>query len=115
MVCITLFEAISELQKKRLHQSHILRCLARMDEHVDNFCKQRAECLHYTFVQDMVSGRHLHTGEVSIPHRSYCNGAEISKFSEILGELSMRKQCVPGSFFSAHSQEPGYKDSMYSD
>ena len=32
---------------------------------------------------------------------------EISKFPEILGELSMRKQCVPGSFFSAHAQEPG--------
>ena len=66
MVCITLFEAISELQKKRLHQSHILHCLARMDEHVDNFCKRRAECLHYTFVQDVVSGRHLHTGEFNI-------------------------------------------------
>ena len=32
---------------------------------------------------------------------------EISKFPEILGELSMRKQCVPGSFFSAHAREPG--------
>ena len=32
-----------------------------------------------------------------------CNRAdfmEISKFPEILGELSMHKQCVPGSFFS---------------
>ena len=28
---------------------------------------------------------------------------EISKFPEILGELSMRKQCVPGSFFSTES------------
>ena len=27
---------------------------------------------------------------------------EISKF-----QLSMRKQCVPGSFFSTHAQEPG--------
>ena len=32
---------------------------------------------------------------------------EISKFLEILGELSMREQCVPGSIFSAHAQEPG--------
>ena len=32
---------------------------------------------------------------------------EISKFPEILGELSIRKQCVPGSFFSAHALEPG--------
>ena len=31
------------------------------------------------------------------------------KFPEILGELSMREQCVPGSFFSAHAQEPGNK------
>ena len=31
---------------------------------------------------------------------------KISKFPEILGKLSMRKQCVPGSFFSAHAQEP---------
>ena len=32
---------------------------------------------------------------------------EISKFPEILGELSMHKLCVPGSFFSAHVLEPG--------
>ena len=32
---------------------------------------------------------------------------KISKFQEILGELSMRKQCVPGSFLSAHALEPG--------
>ena len=50
-----------------------------------------------------------------VSHRSYCNGAEISKFSEILEELSMHKQCVPGSFLSTYSQEPGYEDSMYSD
>ena len=49
-------------------------------------------------------------GEVGIPCRGWCNGAdftEISKFPEILGELSMRKQCVPGSFLSAHALEPG--------
>ena len=32
---------------------------------------------------------------------------KISKFPEILGELSMRKQCLPGSFSSAHALEPG--------
>ena len=32
---------------------------------------------------------------------------EISKFLEILGKLSMRKQCVPGSFLPAHAREPG--------
>ena len=31
---------------------------------------------------------------------------KISKFPEILGELSMRKQCVPGSFSSTHALEP---------
>ena len=32
---------------------------------------------------------------------------QISKFPEILGKLSMRKQCVPGFLFSAHAREPG--------
>ena len=32
---------------------------------------------------------------------------QISKFPEILGELSMYKHCVPGSFLSAHAREPG--------
>ena len=36
---------------------------------------------------------------------------EISKFPEILGKLSMRKQCVPGSFLPAHTREPGNKAS----
>ena len=39
--------------------------------------------------------------EVGIPWGG-CSGAdftEISKFPEIQGELNMRKQCVPGSFF----------------
>ena len=31
----------------------------------------------------------------------------ISKFPEILGKVSMRKQCVPGSFLPAHAREPG--------
>ena len=35
---------------------------------------------------------------------------EISKFPEILGKLSMRKQCVPGSFLPAHAREPGNED-----
>ena len=32
---------------------------------------------------------------------------EISKFPENLGKLSMRKQCVLGSFLPAHAREPG--------
>ena len=52
----------------------------------------------------------FYAGEVGILCGGWCNGAdftEISKFPEILGELSMRKQCVPGSFLSAHALEPG--------
>ena len=38
---------------------------------------------------------------------------KISEFPEILGELSMRKQCVPGSFSSAHALEPGNEANIY--
>ena len=37
---------------------------------------------------------------------------EISKFPEILGKLSMRKQCVPGSFLPTHAQEPGNETNL---
>ena len=30
--------------------SHVPQCLAGMDKHVENSCKQRAECLHRSFV-----------------------------------------------------------------
>ena len=40
---------------------------------------------------------------------------EISKFPEILGKLSMRKQCVPGSFLPAHAREPGNEASLLED
>ena len=36
----------------------------------------------------------------------------LRKFPEILGELSMHKQWVPGSFFFAHTQEPGNEASL---
>ena len=58
----------------------------------------------------MVSDRHLlyrksaYLAEVSVTEHIL---RKISKFPEILGELSMHKQCVPGSFFSAHALEPG--------
>ena len=58
----------------------------------------------------MASDGHLYTGEVGIPCGGWCNGAdftEIFKFPEILGELSIHKQCVPGYFFSTHALEPG--------
>ena len=60
--------------------------------------------------QSVVSDRHLlyrksaYLAEVSVTEHIL---RKISKFPEILGELSMRKQCVPGSFLSAHTLEPG--------
>ena len=95
--------------------SHVLQCLAGIHERVDKSCKRRAEYLRRSFV--IVHTEHGHagtgtfyTGEVGMPCGCWCNRAdftESSKFPEILGELSMRKQCVPGSFFSAHALEPG--------
>ena len=59
----------------------------------------------------MVSDRHLSYGssrhtlaEVSVTDLIL---RKISKFPKVLGELSMCKQCVPGSFFSVHALEPG--------
>ena len=58
----------------------------------------------------MVSDRHLLYGEsaylveVGVTEQILW---KISKFPEILAELSMCKQCVPGSFFSAYALEPG--------
>ena len=40
---------------------------------------------------------------------------EISNPPEILVELSIRKQCAPGSFFSAHALEPGNKTNLTTD
>ena len=88
--------------------------LAGMDERMDNFCKQRAECLHHSFVivhtergqwqASFIQEKSAFLVEVSVTEQI------LQKFPpEILGELSMRKQCVPGSFFSAHAQEPGNK------
>ena len=48
-VCIASFEAIGELQRKRLCQSRAL-CLAGFHERVDNSCKRRAECPRRSFV-----------------------------------------------------------------
>ena len=51
-LCIASFEAISELQrKKRLLIQCYIQHLVGMDEHMDNFCKQRTECLcHYIVI-----------------------------------------------------------------
>ena len=79
-----------------------------------NSCKQRAEYLHHSLVivhtecgQWQASSTRKLAGltEVSVAEQILQN----SKFPEILGELSMRKHSVPGSFFSTHAQEPGNK------
>ena len=50
------------------------------------------------------TGEVAYLAEVSVTEQIL---RKISKFPEILGELSMCKQCVPGSFLSAHALEPG--------
>ena len=81
---------------------------------MDNSCKQRVYCLYRSFVivhtersewqASLAREKSACLAEVSVTDRFYGN---FQKFPEILGELSMRKQCVPGSFFSVHAQEPG--------
>ena len=83
-----------------------------MDECVDNFCKRRAEYLRRSLV--IVHTRFSQwqaafmrevgvLAEISVTEQVL---REISKF-QILGKLSMHKQCVPGFFLPAHAQEPG--------
>ena len=91
------------------------QCLARMDECMDNSCKQRAEYLRHSLVivhteHDQWQASFIWENLACCAEGGWCNGADfmkISKIQEILGELSMRKQCLPGSFFSTHAQEPG--------
>ena len=69
---------------------------------MDSSCKQRAYCLYRSFV--IV---HTERGqwEASFTREKSACLAEVSvteqilwKFPDIMGELSMHKQCVPGSF-----------------
>ena len=99
-----LFEAIGELQRKTLHQSHaavfswnprtrgqFLQAKSWVPSSLLRHCPHRLGSVTGTFYK----------GEVGIPCGGWCNGAdftEISKFPEILGELSMHKQC--GLFFA---------------
>ena len=90
---------------------HVPQRLAGMDKHMDNSCKQRAEYLRRSLViicrergQWQAS---FFTGEVGVLRQVQCKGADftgISKFPEILGKLTMRKQCVPGSFLPTHAR-----------
>ena len=50
-VCIASFEAIGEIQRKRLHQSRAaVFSWPGIHEHVDNSCKQRAEYPRHSVV-----------------------------------------------------------------
>ena len=89
-----------------------------MDGRMDNSCKQRTYCFYCSFVivntehgqwqASLTLEKSACLAEVSIMDRLYRN---FQKFPEILGELSMHKQCVLGSFSSAQAQEPGNETS----
>ena len=61
-VCIASFQVIGELKKQKDCISHVLQCLAGMDEHVNDSCRQRAKCLCRSLViihtHVVVSSRH---------------------------------------------------------
>ena len=48
-VCIAAFEVIGELQREDC-VSHVPKCLAGMDECVDNSCKRRAEYFRHSLI-----------------------------------------------------------------
>ena len=85
--------------------------LVGTDEHMDNSCKRRAYCLYHSFVlihtehhqcqASLTREKSACLTEVSVTDRLYGN----FQVPKILGELSMWKQCVPGSFLS--TREPG--------
>ena len=99
--------------------THMLQHLAGMNERMDNSCKRRAECLCRSLV--IVNTEYGQWQASFIQEKSVCL-VEVSvteqilrKFPEILGELSMCKQCVQGSLFFADTQDPGIeaKESWY--
>ena len=94
--------------------SHVLQCLAGIHERVDNSCKRRAEYPRRSFIivhtersqrqAPFIREKSEYLAEVGVTEQI------LRKFPNSLkswGELSMRKQCVPGSFFSTHGLEPG--------
>ena len=89
---------------------HVPQRLAGMDDCTDNSCKQRAKYLHRSFVIVYTERDQWHKSFMW--EKSVCL-AEVSvtehtsrKFTEIIGELSMCKQCVPVFLiFSTHTQE----------
>ena len=90
--------------------SHMLQHLAGMDKHMDNLCKQRAYCLHHSFII-------IHPER--IPSACFveeqCNGADLQKFpipKKPGGTEHAQTVCTEHEqtvctrlFFSAHTQE----------
>ena len=78
---------------------HMPQRLAGMDERMDNSCKRRTEYLHRSLI--IVYTERGQWQASFIWKKSVCllevRFRKISEFPEILGKLSVRKQCVPGS------------------
>ena len=74
---------------------------------MDTSCKQRTDCLHCSLIT--VHTQHSQW-QASFTLEKLSCFVEVSvilhKFPNSLGKLSMHKQCVPGSLFSAHAREP---------
>ena len=117
-VCFASLEAIGELQREKLRQSHA--AVFRWNERIISTSEELSAfvtLLSSSAQSGSVVGI-FHMEEAGMPCGGQCNRADfvkISKFPEILGELSMRKQCVPGSFFSVHAHEPGNKVNAWPD
>ena len=104
-VGIALLKVIGELQWKNC-VSHVPQHLAGKDKCVDNFCKQRAECLCGSFI--IVHIEHGQWQASSVWEKSACL-TEVVKWSRFyrnfqiprnrMGTEHAQTVCGPGSFF----------------
>ena len=100
-VSIASFEAIGELQRKRLRQSRA-QCLAGIHERVDNFCKRRAEYPRRSFIilhTEHGQAQALYTGKVGIPCGGWCNGVDFTGISKFPGGTEHAQTVCTGPFF----------------
>jgi len=95
--------------------SHVLQCFAGIHEHVENSCKRRPEYLCRSFVIVYTERGQWHA---SFIQEKLAYLAEVSVTEQILRKFPNSQKSwgnwacansvyVPGSFFSAHTQEPG--------
>ena len=93
-VCIASFEVIGELQRERLRHS---RAATRRAEYLRRslviVCRERGQW-QASFMRE----KSACLAGVSVTEQI------LREFPEILGKLSMRKQCVPGSVLPAHAR-----------